>query len=168
MKNVARIIILFLAFHIIYSLGMLFVPQFQEFIFINKFYKYYLLPGPFFSDDRIDKSTILLLSSKVDGKWSPPVNPTLSNFVATYRQLNPTYVYRSSLERDIYEGYVLHQASSPADTVNSRHLNAMRTYFTSRYVPRQADSIRMMIVRFTARNFEYQVDTLHTMNFEMD
>src|SRR5882762_1084380 len=104
-----------LALHLLLSLVFLLSPMSLINPRISKIYRTYLLSGSFFDADRIVESHTLYVSWKSGGQWSDPVSPAMDNFRGYNERFNPADIYRSRLERSLYQGLVLKPGRSVAD-----------------------------------------------------
>jgi hypothetical protein len=152
-------LLLFLAFglHLLVSLTFIVLPSLVQETRVSKIYKTYLLPGPFFSEDRIVNSYILSVSWKIRGKWSIPINPVKEGFIRYHQNFNPAQLYASRFERSLYQELVFDR------TPTSAQLDKMKSYFRQ-YAPYDSDSIRFVITRRHAENFTVKVDTLYILD----
>ena len=126
-------------------------------------YKHYLLPGPFFSENRITESNYLLLSWKSDNGWSEPVNPALANYEKYFSDINPRLLYRSRFERTLYQQWVAARKNSDEAGLIKLEDNLKRYYKTS-YVP-GSDSVRIVILNKRTGHFKVTTDTLKIFEF---
>ncbi|MEZ4944336.1 MAG: hypothetical protein R2804_02300 [Cyclobacteriaceae bacterium] len=165
MKKILAVVVMLLAAHVVVSIIFIFFPSFPANAVITKGYKRYLLPGPFFTESRIKDSYTLLLSWKVDSKWSPPINPVLDNYARSFSRLSPSLLFRSSLERDMYEKAILKMDTSSIESSELWEVQYLRSYMTRKYIPTNVDSIKFLFVRSTTDNFEISVDTVQTITF---
>lgn len=163
-KRIATWVVFLLAIHIAISFSFIFFPSWARFNGVTKAYKRYLIPGPFFSESRIWKTDNLVMSWKIDGVWSLPINPTLNNFTSYFNTLNPALLYQSSLERDIYEKALL-QMDSSSHTIRDKQMEAFKFYFINKYAPNKVDSVKMTFIRKTTHNYKSKVDTLQIIVF---
>jgi hypothetical protein len=152
-------LLLFLAFglHLLVSFIFIFSPSLFQETRVSKIYKTHLLPGPFFSDDRIVNSYVLSVSWKMKGRWSAPTNPVKQGFIRYHRSFNPAQLYANRFERSLYQELVFDRTPTPAQ------LNKMKSYFRQ-YAPYDSDSIRFVITRKHAENFTVKVDTLYILD----
>ncbi|MGE0772958.1 MAG: hypothetical protein AB7K37_14680 [Cyclobacteriaceae bacterium] len=123
----------------------------------SRIYHRYLLPGPFFSEGRIQKSDLLYLAIKKGNSWTRLGNPTLDEYQRLFSKGNVSSMYRTRLERHLYERAV--------DTLISRSekdrsLEKLKDYLASHYLPNQRDSAELTIIRMTRKDLSSQVDTL--------
>src|SRR5688572_27430761 len=97
--------LLFLGFvlHLLVSALFIISPSFFPETRFSRIYKTYLLPGPFFRDDRITTSYNLTISWRRNGQWSAPYNETREYFTEYYSRLDPRNLYVSRYLRATYQ-----------------------------------------------------------------
>ncbi|HEU5289928.1 MAG TPA: hypothetical protein VFU05_04740 [Cyclobacteriaceae bacterium] len=119
-------------------------------------YKTYLLPGPFFRDDRITTSYNLTISWKQNDQWSEPFNRAHQYFIKYYSNSNPRDLYVSRYLRAndqmIFFNAISNHEKLPEFPVFSQ------AFLPS--VPTDADSLRVVITRKVAQNFSVRTDTV--------
>lgn len=163
MKKIWRIVGLLLIIHILISLFFIIQPEVASDSWFAKGYKRYLLPGPFFVEDRIKHSHLLFISWKLDAKWSAPANPTLDHYRNFFNKVNPSLSYRSSLERDMYEKTLLKVEQTQLSEIPD--FEKLKVYIKEKYVPPYADSVKLHLVRSARADFKTTIDTLRTIVF---
>jgi len=125
---------------------------------LSKFYRAYLLPGPFFSDKSIVNNYRFSVRWKVNGVWSDPVNPAMDHFNEYHKTLWPAYLYQSRFERSLYQGAFF----KTRDSVHQKEASEFRPlieYLKTKHVG-NGDSLKIVFTRKAARNFEVKLDTL--------
>ena len=152
-----------LAIHLILSMVFILNPGSLMKTRISRIYRTYLLPGPFFDADRIVDSYTLYISWKSGGQWSEPVSPAMNNFKRYNERFNPADIYRSRFERSLYQGLVLKPDRSVARITSEAAFQQLKRYLSDRYVPREADSIRLLITGKKAQHFRTTLDTVFTV-----
>ena len=152
-----------LALHLLLSLAFILGSGFLSKTRVSRIYRTYLLPGPFFDADRIVDSYSLYVSWKSGGQWSGPVSPAMDNFKRYNERFNPGDIYRSRFERSLYQGLVLQPGRSAADISTGKGFQQLKRYLSDRYIPREADSVRLLITRKRAQHFMTTLDTLFTV-----
>ena len=160
MNRLTNILFLAFALHVLLSFIFIFSPSFLKGKRFSKIYKTHLLPGPFFSEDRIVDSYMLSVTWKVNGQWSQPVNPAKENFAKYQKSFKPTDLYRSRFERSLYQ-QLLVDSLSIAEISNKRKFQELKKYLIEHYVPAEADSLRVLITRKQAKGLKVNMDTLH-------
>lgn len=151
-QRVTSILFLVLVVHIAVSLMFILDPPFLNSTRLSRIYKTYLLPGPFFTDARIVDNYSLFISWKMNGKWIPPINPARDNFNHYHSTLNPTELYRSRMDRTFYLRLSFRD-SSKMDIKNRKEFYQLTQYLYDRYIPTEADSVRILIINKQAKNF---------------
>lgn len=136
-------------------------PTFLASSYISKVYKRYLLPGPFFSEDRISITQASLISWKVKDQWSTPVDATLNTYKDFFSTGNPTKIYQTRLERTL--SYHWQQESD--ENKKQERLKTLKEYYKNKYVPKEADSIQLIVVKKESKDFVVQMDTLTIIRF---
>lgn len=161
MKKLTRILFIALALHVLVSLTVILDPPFLSSTKLTSIYKTYLLPGPFFTESRIVDNYILYLSWKINGEWSQSISPAVDNFNRYYTDFNPTSLYQSRLDRAVYLNAVLDKDISKNQIENKKEFRQLQHYLRSRYVPKHADSIRLIIINKRATNFTVNIDSVY-------
>ncbi|MFZ1809423.1 MAG: hypothetical protein WAU36_19490 [Cyclobacteriaceae bacterium] len=128
-------------------------------------YRRYLLPGPFFSEKTIDHTTLLNVSWKENGEWVTPLNPTLIHFNKFFSSWNPTQLYRTRLERSIYEDFQLASESNRINDLSYKLKDLREYYWEDNDLQPDVDSITFIFLRRTQSNFQVTTDTLQTISF---
>ena len=159
-ERLTSMLLVVLAVHLILSMVFIVNRSFLINTRISKVYRPYLIPGPFFGSDRIINSYSLFVSWKLNGQWSHPISPSKDNFDKYNERLNPTDIYRSRFERALYQGIVLKPGQTAAGITLGKDFHQLKRYLTDRYVPREADSIRLLFTRRQAVHFKSKLDTL--------
>ena len=154
-----RIVLFLLTFHISFSALLIFVPS-LELGFITTVYRRYLLPGPFFTEDRIEASYACLVSIKQGGVWSPAFEPALDNYHDFTGGVNIKNMYQSRFDRHVYYQYL---RSISKDSGNHDHLRQLMRYYQDKYVPKNADSVRFLFLKKDVTKFRIATDTLYTV-----
>lgn len=149
-----------LALHLIVSAAFVFDLPFLSGTRLSTLYKTYLLPGPFFTDSRIIDNYSLSLSWKINDTWMPPVNPAKENFNRYHASLNVSDLYRSRLTRTLYLALALPD-SSVTDIKSRKEFQPLKQFLYDRYVPGEADSVRMWIINKKAENFIVRADSVY-------
>ena len=156
-----RIVAVALFFHVMVSLVFIMAPTFLASSLISKVYKRYLLPGPFFSEDRISITQASLISWKVDNQWSTPVDATLNTYRDFFSTGNPTKIYQARLERTL--SYHWQQKSD--ENMKQERLKTLKEYYKIKYAPKQADSIQLIVIKKERKDFGIRIDTLTKFRF---
>lgn len=164
MKKILSVGVLLLATHVFVSVFFIVFPSVPGNSVITKGYKRYLLPGPFFTESRIKDSYYLLVSWKVDSRWSTPINPVLDNYINSFSDLDLSLLLRSSLERDMYEKAILKMDTS-SEASEIWEFQYLQSYMAKKYIPKNVDSIKFLFVRSTKADFESSLDTVQTIIF---
>lgn len=154
-QRLTTIIILLLSLHGLFSLAVILDPPFLPPSRLATFYKVYLLPGPFFTESRIRESQSLHLSWKIDDQWQPPINPAAENSNRYRSRINPVHLYRSRLEFALYRHW-----PEPYPSLEKKEGEQLRQYLSDTYVPKEADSLRILILNRSVKNFRIKVDSL--------
>ncbi|MBX2916307.1 MAG: hypothetical protein KF856_13635 [Cyclobacteriaceae bacterium] len=147
-------------FHISFSLFLIVVPDFRN-GWLTTVYRKYLLPGPFFSQDRIEQSYALLISCKVDGAWLPTSQPALDNYKRLLESGNPKAMLTSRLDQYFYYQYIITRNAKPVNPINAE-LETLAQYY-SQYFPGKTDSVKFIFMRKETTNLIVKVDTLYTI-----
>jgi len=160
-ERLTSTLFIILALHLFLSLLFILNPGTLMNTRISRIYRTYLLPGPFFDANRIINSYSLYLSWKSNGHWSIPICPAKDNFIRYNRRFNPTDIYQSRFERTLYQGLVLKPGQSAEGITRDKGFQQLKGYLSDRYVPREADSIRLLITRKKSQHFKTSLDTLY-------
>lgn len=148
-----------LALHLIVSAIFIFGAPLFKGTRLARVYKTYLLPGPFFTASRIVNNYSLSLSWKVNGTWSPTINPAKEAFNQYHASLNPTDLYRSRIARTLYLRLTLSDASA-TDIKNRKAFAPLKQFLCDHYVPREADSVRMWFINKKAEHVALKKDSI--------
>ena len=158
-QRLTTTILLLLTIHGLFSLAFIFDPPFLPPSRLATFYKVYLLPGPFFTESRIRESQSLLLSWKINNQWQPPINPAAENSNRYRTSINPVHLYRSRLEFALYRHWRKPYPSLEKKE-RGKEEEQLCHYLSDTYVPKEADSLRIMILNRSVKNFRVKVDSL--------
>lgn len=162
-RKLSKLLAILFVIYIGVSLLIIMFPKIQLGEQLTQIYKYYISPGPFFTASRVTKTTMCYLSWKVDGQWSQGVNPPLITYKKLFSQWNPTYMYQSRLERNIYEE-MLSEHKKKADSLH-KNLVWTSTYFQEHYVPEGVDSIRLILIDNVTERYTTKSDTIQILRF---
>ncbi len=160
MKRVFYLLQGSLILHLVISLVFILDPPFLTKTTISRIYKSYLLPGPFFRDDRIVDSNMLYVSWKVDNEWTTPINPAFNSFKKYHSTFNPACLYRSRLERTLFVRPFYKKDLSHAELLQERTFIMLREYLEVHFIPSTTDSVRMLFVNREAKNLEVSLDSI--------
>lgn len=144
-----------LCLHVIVSLAFIVFPTFMDSSLISKTYKRYLLPGPFFSADRVSEYQTSLLSWKVNGQWSEPIEATRNTYRDFFSSGDLTKMYQARLERTL-----LYYGAESDEIRKKEKLKILNQYYRSKYVPGNADSIQLIIIQKKSKDYSIRLDTL--------
>jgi len=161
MGRVIPILLIALALHLVISFTFILDPPFLNGTKLSRIYKTFLLPGPFFRDDRIIDSYSQYLSWKIDGQWTTSLNPAANNFHQYHSTLNPTHLYRSRLDRFLTSRLFKVPDLSSRETVEKSEFVELKEYLSKHYLPLTADSIRIIIINKQAKGFSIKIDSTH-------
>ena len=154
------LIVLFIGFvlHLLVSLLFIVLPTFLPESRFSRIYKTYLLPGPFFRDDRVTTTYNFTLSWKQDGHWSEPVNHSKRYFTKYYESFDPADLYASRFIRS-FDQILFFEELTEGQT---KKFAALEPIILKQNIPQGADSILMIITRKNVEKFSVQVDTVLT------
>jgi hypothetical protein len=150
-----------LALYIFVSLYLLFIPGS---IFLNEkvtqYYSWFLLPGPYFRDDRIRVVPHLSIAYKTkSGGWSEQRNVEQENFLAYHDGLAYGKLKRSRYER--YLAKALHSSvKSTEDIQKKRSFKELHQYLKYYYLPGDADSV---FINYQVESLDGRDDSLKTI-----
>ena len=152
---------LLLVFYVLFSLFLILMPSFKA-GYVTTVFRKYLLPGPFFPEDRITQTYSLLVSYRHKGTWSEKYQPALQNYHAFLNTGNVTNMYRARLDRYFYYQYVSAKYKNP-DSVANEQLQTLTKYFVDLYVPKEADSVKFSFTVKEVSDFKIKTDTLYAI-----
>ena len=152
---------LLLVFYVLFSLFLILMPSFEA-GYVTTVFRKYLLPGPFFTEDRITQTYSLLVSYRHKGTWSEKYQPALQNYHAFLNTGNVTNMYRARLDRYFYYQYVSAKYKNP-DSVANEQLKTLTRYFEDLYVPKEADSVKFSFTVKEVSDFKIKTDTLYAI-----
>lgn len=155
MKKLSYILLLILSAHIAVSFVFILAPPFLNATSFSRIYKTYLLPGPFFRDDRITTSYNLSTSWKARGQWSIPYSHSRKYFDEYYESVDPADLYRSRCIRFFDQVFSSEKLLKGEIKQLSEFEKAMVPH-----VPSDVDSIHIIVTRKYAIKFVVQVDTV--------
>ncbi len=128
-------------------------------------YNWYLVPGPFFTDETITESVHMLVQWKMEGTWSVPINTSLINYTSFITSGNIEKLNQSRLERFFYKSYIGPVDSTFSPRAVGRKWEVVKRYFNQRYNRRDADSTRFIFIRKDTRDFTTHIDTIGNVLF---
>ena len=146
-----------LVLHVIVSAAIILDLPFLSENRLAKVYKTHLLPGPFFTDSRIADTYSLSVSWKANGEWSSSISPAKEYFNRYHLTLNPTDLYISRLNRTLQ---LTLPDSSGTDIRRSKEFILLKRLLNDHYIPKEADSVRVWIVRKRAENLVLTRDSV--------
>ena len=152
---------LLLVFYLLFSLFLILMPSFEA-GYVTTVFRKYLLPGPFFTEDRITQTYSLLVSYRHKGTWSEKYQPALQNYHAFLNTGNVTNMYRARLDRYFYYQYVSAKYKNP-DSVANEQLQTLTKYYVDLYVPKEADSVKFSFTVKEVSDFKIKTDTLYAI-----
>lgn len=135
-----------LALFLLISLYLLLVPR-SVFVSrkVTQYYNWFLLPGPYFRDDRIRVVSVLTISHKVgDGDWSEPRDVEFENFHLYHDGFTYSNLMRSRYERFLAKAF---SQAAKKDTINiqsKKSFHELHQYLKFYYLPGDADSVRLL------------------------
>ena len=149
-------LLLVFGLNLLISLMFIFAPTFLKETTFSKRYSTYILPGPFFRDDRITTTYSYTLSYKRGGEWTKPVDQSKEYLNKYYEDFNPSDLYisrytKAKVEQIFWDGFShgkikqFHQLSSPI----FEHI-----------IPTDADSIRITSLKENVSRLSIQIDTI--------
>jgi len=149
-------LLLVFGLNLLISLMFIITPSFLKGTTFSKRYNTYILPGPFFKDDRITTTYSYTLSYKSGRKWTAPVDESKEYLNKYYEDFNPSDLYisrytKAKVEQIFWDGFSngkveqFHQLSSP---------------IFKQIVPAKADSIRITSLKENVSRLSIQVDTI--------
>lgn len=155
------------ALYVLISLYLLFVPR-ATFLSkkVTQYYNWFLLPGPYFRDDRIRVVPHLTISYKLaTGDWSEPRNVEMENF----RGYHNGFVY-ASLKRSRYERFLAKALSRSASDLTAiqakRPFKEVHQYLKFRYLPGDADSVQLIYRLETLADKEDSLSTVFQLKYK--
>jgi hypothetical protein len=154
------ILVLFwiLVLHLIVSAIVIVVPPLWSGTRLPGFYRIYVLPGPFFTDTRIIDNYSFSLSWQINGRWSSQISPAKEYFNRYHSSLNPSDLYRSRLGRELRLTF---PDSTETDIKSKKEFLLLKQFLYDKYIPIEADSVRMWIVNNRAKNFGIRKDSIY-------
>ncbi len=160
--NFKRIIAIGIIIHVLISCFIIFFPSTLKNTFLHKIYSSYLIPGPFFSGDRITDTYYLTLRWKEkNSDWSEPKDPVRKNYQNFRSTSNPSLLYRNRLDRTLYQQIIFNKDSLK----NTEFKEVFQLYYKSHYIPQMSDSIQAIFLRQRVKMFQMSMDTLQTFEF---
>lgn len=160
--NLRRIIVFGIIIHVLISLFIIFFPSALKNTWLHKIYSSYLMPGPFFSEDRITDTYYLSLSWKEQGSnKSETIDPAFKNYQEFYQTGNPNFLYRSRLDHSLYQRIIFKKDSLK----DIEFKQAFQLYNKIRYVPPTSDLVKATFLRRRTKDFKTSLDTLQTLEF---
>lgn len=147
-----------LVLHLVVASIFIFVPPLFRNSRLPGFYRTHVLPGPFFTDSRIVNNYSISLSWNIGGRWSSAINPNKEDFSQYSSSLNPSDLYRCRLGRKLRLTF---PDSTKTDIKNEKKFLLLKQFLYDKYVPTEADSVRIWIVNNRAKNFEIKKDSMY-------
>jgi hypothetical protein len=157
-----RILGIGIGIHVLFSFYIIFFPSVLKSTILGKVYSRYLIPGPFFSDERITDTYHLLLYWKEPGsRMSQTIDPAFNNYQNFFLSGNPYLLYRSRLDNSIYQRSLFNK-----DSLKDREFKkAFQCYYKFHYVSQTSDSVKGVLIRIRTEDFKTSLDTLQTLEF---
>lgn len=116
---------------------------------VTRYYRWLAMPGPFFTEKRIQKPVFVVVSYKqAGGKWSEVRNPQREMF----QQYHDSFFDYNSLQhsrvshqlvKEVIRAYRADQST----VHHSRALRRLHAHLTPGYIPADADSVRLVFLR---------------------
>jgi hypothetical protein len=165
-KKMSKILTVAFVLYISASVLIIVIPQMPIGKRITQIYKRYISPGPFFTASRIKETNLFYISWKSNGIWTQPINPPYTHYQNFFSSWNPTLMYKSRLERTIYEKIIIDN-NKQADSLSKRNKPFYWTssYFQNRYASEEADSMRIILIRKVTEQYKTRMDTIQTVTF---
>jgi hypothetical protein len=162
MDNFKRIVAVAVIIHVMISMVIIFFPSFLKNTRVRNIYSGYLIPGPFFSDGRIvDTYYLTCRWREQNGTWSEATNPTLNNYKAFFADGSIGLLYRSRLDRSLYQQFIVNKDS----LINNQLKESLLLYYKKKYVPANVDSVELIFLKQQVRDFTTKRDTLQIIQF---
>jgi hypothetical protein len=137
----------FLVGHVVLSLLFIGYPKCISGTWVNRLYTHYLLPGPFFNDQRITTSYTLLIRYRDGGQWGAWFSPALTSFDGFRRTHNPVHHYKNRFHRAMYQQLINRETG----LLNMDHKAFPDfQFYIQTLVPADKDSIQLALIRKTA------------------
>lgn len=155
----SNVLFFVLVAHIGVSVIFILDPPIFRLTRLSRVYKTHFLPGPFFTDSRIVDNYSLSISWKVNGNWTPTIDPAKENFNRYHKSLNPSDLYRCRISRTLYLRLAIRD-SSVYDIKNRKEFFPIKQFLNDHYVPGEADSVRVWIINKKAENFALETNSL--------
>lgn len=158
--RVSSILFFALVAHISVSVFFILDPPGGAVSRVSRVYKTHLLPGPFFTAPRLIDNYSLCVSWKIKGQWSPMFDPAKEDFNLYHSSLNLSDLYRSRISRTLYLRLALLD-SSATNINNRREFIPVRQFLEDHYIPKEADSVRMLMMNKQVNNFTVRTDSMY-------
>lgn len=153
-KTLTLVLFWILVLHLILSVAFIINPSFLRGR-LSVFYRVYVMPGPFFTDSQIIDTYSVNLSWKENDAWSLQINPSLESFRKIRTSFNPTELYRSRIVQAFYP-----RQTETFAKVKKPKFDHLKHFLFDRYVPEQADSVRIWFINKKAVNFAVKTDSV--------
>ncbi len=163
--NSTKILAIALSIHVVISTFLILLPSPVGVNNAINLYRRYLLPGPFFSDKTITETHLLLLIPSGDERIQSPVNPTYNHYNLFFTNWNPTQMYRTRLERSVYEDIHIATEYSGKSSLGFSVRDLLKYYAKDQDIPNDFDSGRMILLKRDAIDFQLTTDTLQNIKF---
>ncbi|MEP2668457.1 MAG: hypothetical protein ABJH04_05670 [Cyclobacteriaceae bacterium] len=160
----SRVLAILFAIYISVSLVVIVFPEIQFQKRLIRIYKRYISPGPFFTASRITTTNTCYLAWKVDEQWTEPINFPLITYKKFFSEWNPTLMFKSRLERNIYEEIIV-ENQKKADSLNDKKFEWATSYFQKNYVPEGIDSLRITLIKSVTKKYRTKSDTIQIVSF---
>ncbi len=149
---------LFIGFvlHFLVSLLFIVLPTFLTETRFSRIYKTYLLPGPFFRDDRVTTTYNLSLSWKRNGHWSEPFSHSRKYFMRYYESFDPSDLYTSRYIRSFDQVFFFEELAKG----QTKQFAAFGPTIFKQHIPQDADSVRVIVTRKYVERFSVRIDTV--------
>ncbi|MEJ1241905.1 hypothetical protein WBG78_27410 [Chryseolinea sp. T2] len=154
------LICLAIAVHVLLALIIIISPETSRVSPALKFYRRFVVLGPFFQQPRIGSKSHLMVSQQVNGTWSVPTDYACEDVA------NPHLSKNLALQRRAFEVFLTESVNhSRREADRTRALNELKMYLRTQERFRNADSINMVSIRRGFSDGVAGVDTVFQFRF---
>jgi len=154
------ILAIMLVVHVLLSMFFILNPPLLRKTRLSKIYKSYLLPGPFFSEEKIIDNYTLDVRCRTDGEWSTSLNFAKRNFKEYQGKLNLSALYRSRLEQTLYLNLLLMNKNQEPEIMKRKEFTPFLEYLSEHYLPNASDSVRLSVIHRRVIDFDVKKDSI--------
>lgn len=134
----------------------------------TKYYRWLAMPGPFFTESRIQKPVFVVVAYKqAGGGWADVRDPQrefFQQFQDSFFDYNS--LLQSRVSHQLVKEVVRAYRAAPTAVQHSRALRRLHAHLGREYVPAEADSVRLVFLRERDDGDVSRKETLFTLIYK--